>query len=36
VRTTAAAAVPAPAVPGGDAAALRARLQRELEQLDRE
>ena len=36
VRTTAAAAAPAPAVPDADAAALRARLQRELEQLDRE
>jgi len=34
VRTTAAAA--APAVPGSDTTALRARLQRELEQLDRE
>ena len=34
VRSTAAAA--APAVPGSDTTALRARLQRELEQLDRE
>ncbi len=36
VRTTAAAAAPAPAVPGNETTALRARLQRELEQLDRE
>jgi cytochrome c-type biogenesis protein CcmH/NrfF len=36
VRTTATAAAPAPPVPSGDVAALRARLQRELEQLDRE
>jgi cytochrome c-type biogenesis protein CcmH/NrfF len=36
VRTTAATAAPAAVAPGSDTTALRARLKRELEQLDRE
>jgi cytochrome c-type biogenesis protein CcmH len=36
VRTTAAAEAPATVVPAGEATALRARLQRELDELDRE